>query len=316
MSNDVRSRGGWAATLWLLVAVAVTLALAVPLTGREAALPVLLVLVPFSLVHGVRRYGAKVLLFFLAETLVVSNFFEDLSISTGFPFGHYHYTGGPQLIHVPIQIGPIYFGLGYACWLVASALLDEADADLGTRTRTGRRRIDAVALPMLAAALMTMFDVGSDSIASTVGGIWVWERGGGLFGVPYTNYLGWWLVTYVFFQIFAVQLTRSRVPVHTEDRGALLQPVLVYGALGLSSVPYFVAAPDGAVTDPTGTVWSGHAIDESMMIINLFSVVLVALLAVVKLAGRDSRVTEARPNLPTDPGGTTPIEGEPSCRHP
>jgi hypothetical protein len=52
-----------------------------------------------------------------------------------------------------------------------------------------------------------------------------------------------------------------------------------------------------------------------MMIINLFSVVLVALLAAAKLAGRDSRVTEARPTPPTDPGGTSPVEGEPSCRN-
>jgi putative membrane protein len=89
--------------------------------------------------------------------------------------------------------------------------------------------------------------------------------------------------------------------------------VLVYGALGLSSVPYFVAAPDGAVTDPTGTVWSGHAIDESMMIINLFSVVPVALLAVVRLAGRDSRVTEARTTPAPDAGQTVPIEGEQPC---
>lgn len=36
---------------------------------------------------------------------------------------------------------------------------------------------------------MTMFDLGSDSIASTVDHLWIWERSGGVFGVPFTNYL-------------------------------------------------------------------------------------------------------------------------------
>jgi putative membrane protein len=117
---------------------------------------------------------------------------------------------------------------------------------------------------------------------------------GGLFGVPYTNYLGWWLCTYVFFQIFALYLARSQAPVHTEGRGALLQPVLAYVALGLSSVTYFIVNAGDAVTDETGTVWSGHALNETMMIINLFSVVVFAFLAAVKLARDDTSALEHR----------------------
>jgi len=277
----------WTAVLWLLTAAAIALALLLPLNGESAAGTVLLLFVPFSLIHGIRRYGAKALLIFLAETLVVSNFFENLSISTGFPFGHYHYTGSPQLIDVPIQIGPIYFGLGYACWLVASTLLDAADARLGPRAGPGRK-INVVALPMLAAAMMAVYDLGTDSIASTVSKDWIWERGGGVFGVPFTNYLGWWLTTYIFFQIFALYLARSKTPVHTVGgRGALLQPVLLYASLGLTSVTYFVAAADKTYTDASGVAWSGHAINETMMTINLLSVVVFALLATVKLARND-----------------------------
>ncbi|PZG00921.1 hypothetical protein C1I93_01230 [Micromonospora endophytica] len=62
-------------------------------------------------------------MFFLVETLVISNVYENLSVETGFPFGHYHYTGGPQLVHVPIYIGPVYVGLGYLCWRLAGLIL-------------------------------------------------------------------------------------------------------------------------------------------------------------------------------------------------
>jgi uncharacterized membrane protein len=287
VSAGSRGHKAWSAVLWVITAVAVVLALLLPLNGQSAAGTVLLLFVAFSLIHGIRRYGAKALLVFLVETLVVSNFFENLSINTGFPFGHYHYTGSPKLIDVPIQIGPIYFGLGYACWLVASTLLGAADARLGLRAGRGRR-INVMALPMLAAAMMAVYDLGTDSIASTVSKDWVWEHGGGVFGVPFTNYLGWWLTTYLFFQIFALYLARSRTPVHTVGgRGALLQPVLLYASLGLTSVTYFIAATSSTVTDATGVVWNEHALNETMMTINIFGVVLVAFLALVKLASGD-----------------------------
>jgi hypothetical protein len=75
--------------------------------------------------------------------------------------------------------------------------------------------------------------------------------------------------------------------VRVEGRSVLIQPVLLYAALGLTSVTYFIAAPGNAVTDATGVVWSGHAINETMMTINLFSVVIIAFLAAVKLARND-----------------------------
>src|SRR5262245_5726171 len=51
-------------------------------------------------------------LIFFVITFIVSNFYENLSILTGFPFGHYHYTEtlGPKLFLVPLLIAPAYFG--------------------------------------------------------------------------------------------------------------------------------------------------------------------------------------------------------------
>jgi putative membrane protein len=261
-------RSIWTVTTWILAGAAVVLAVVLPFvaTGQAAILPVLLLAVPVALIDGIRRYGWVALLFFAAETLVISNFFENLSVETGFPFGHYHYTGGPQLIHVPIYIGPIYFGLGYLCWRVAELLL------AGGRRRT----VDLFALPALAAVVMTAFDLGSDSIAATVYHVWEWERGGGVFGVPFTNYLGWWLVTYLFFQVFAIYLSRRRTVVRETTQATA---PIVYAALALNSVSYFLAADDVSITDPSGAVWSHQALAETMMVINLFVVLPFALLS-------------------------------------
>ncbi len=282
-------------TQWALVVAGLTVALVMPLAGfGGAAMVGLLLTIPFAAIHGTCRYGWRRFLTFFVVTFVVSNFFENLSIMTGFPFGDYHYTGSLKLFHVPIEIGPIYFGLGYISWLTASTLLDRADERLNWRERTGR--FNTFALPALAAAVMTMFDVSIDSRASTVNHAWIWEDGGGVFGVPYTNYLGWWLVTYTFFQIFALLLsrpqTRAEKPGAAVAPGSLLQPVLLYLATGLASIPTFFTARSGTIVDAAGATWDLTAINETMMTISIFSVITVALLALAKIARGDTRTPQ------------------------
>lgn len=287
--------------LWAFAFAGAAAALFLPLTGLPIFVALLLT-IPFALIHGIRRYGWKLFFSFFAVTFVVSNVFENLSILTGFPFGHYHYSGSLKLFHVPIFIGPIYFGLGYVNWLVASTIFDRADEHLDLRERSGR--INVVILPVLAAAVMTMFDVGSDSVASTIGNSWIWEQGGGVFGVPYTNYLGWWLVTYVFFQIFALMLARRRLrqsPASIVMAGNMLQPIVIYLSLGLSSVSNFIvmARDTGSVMDQAGTNWGVAALTETMMTINVFGLVVIAFIALAKIAGEDAGPAGRRTALPT-----------------
>jgi hypothetical protein len=93
--------------------------------------------------HGSRQFGWRNMLAFAVICLVVSNIFENLSILTGFPFGHYHYSDnlGPKLLLVPLLIGPAYLGVGYLSWTVARLILG------GVRPAADR----VFALPVLAA---------------------------------------------------------------------------------------------------------------------------------------------------------------------
>lgn len=284
-AGEPQRRGrGISALLWVLAGLGIVTAIGLPFITHDATYVfALLLTLPFAVVHGIRRYGWRRLLVFFVITYVVSNVFENLSIFTGFPFGFYHYTGSPKLFEVPIPIGFIYFGLGYISWITASALLDRADETLGAGTRTSR--INTVALPLLAGAVMTMFDVGSDSNASTVSHTWIWEQGGGFFGVPYTNYLGWWFVTYVFFQLMALVLRRTGpVPVSGAEtpRSHFVAPILIYLSLGLASISNFLVTTDRTVTDESGATWSTAAISETLMTINIFTMVVIAGLALVK----------------------------------
>ena len=100
---------------WTLVAAFTVVTLVLNLL--PGALPplvgvMLVTLLPFAFffVHGSVNYRFRDVLVFAAITLVVSNIFENMSILTGFPFGHYYYTDGlgPKLFLVPILIGLAY----------------------------------------------------------------------------------------------------------------------------------------------------------------------------------------------------------------
>src|SRR4029434_2217484 len=78
----------------------------------------------FIFVHGSLSYRLRDLLVFAAITLVVSNIFENMSILTGFPFGHYYDTDnlGTKLFLVPVLIGPASLGTGYLAWTIARVI--------------------------------------------------------------------------------------------------------------------------------------------------------------------------------------------------
>ncbi len=124
--------------LWALVVVYAVLTLANAVAPNRIPVPILLpslVFLPFgfALIHGTRRYGWGPMVIFLVICLAVSNVLENTSILTGFPFGHYHYTGalGPKLFLVPLLIGPSYFGTGYLAWVLSTVLLGDVRPKAG-----------------------------------------------------------------------------------------------------------------------------------------------------------------------------------------
>ena len=179
----------------------------------------------FVFVHGSVNYRFRDMLVFAVITLVVSNIFENMSILTGFPFGHYYYTDGlgPKLFLVPILIGPAYLGTGYLSWMLARVILG------ATEQRLPGNSIFTV--PVLASFIMVSWDLSIDPIASTINHNWIWEQGGNYFGVPFSNFMGWFLTVFVFFQLFALYLRgrqNTYAQVQPVSRGYWLQAVVFY----------------------------------------------------------------------------------------
>jgi uncharacterized membrane protein len=287
MTADLRSTAkqtadGWTSPLlWALAAASVmshmaTIVLHLPQAVGGAMLASCLTL--FGLLHGARTYGWRGILFFLIVCLGVSNAFENLSIMTGFPFGWYHYSDamGPKLFLVPLLIGPAYFGVGYLSWTLARAIFGDGDARL-----TG---LLSFATPAIASFIMVSWDLTIDPMMSTINGSWVWHNGGSYFGVPVSNFLGWYLTVYVFFQCFALYARRRFAP-STKVHGYWATPLLAYTSIIIAPVLSLLLGTESAavLTDPAGHQWQAHDIRSVAALVCLFTALPFWLLAVFKV---------------------------------
>src|SRR5207302_7456073 len=84
---------------------------------------------------------------------------------------------------------------------------------------------------------------------------WIWEQGGGYFGAPLTNYLGWFFTVYLFLQLFAlfVRFRPGKETARTFPRSHYAQAVLTYAVMGLTPVLTFViGGSNSLVTDAAG----------------------------------------------------------------
>ncbi len=284
MHNDTRNRILWAMTALFAVFAFVK---ATPLAaGMKAIIPVVSILVPtvFAFMHGVRRLGWRTMLVFFVITFVVSWCYESLSITTGFPFGNYHYTAklGPKLGLVPLLIMPAYFAVCYLSWNLAHIVLDKFDQKADAQLR--------FAVPVIASFIMVMWDMSMDPARSTLNQAWIWHDGGGYFGVPFVNFLGWFLCVYTIFQLLALYLMRSGIredvteAASGDDRKTHWHQVTaLYGATFIEFVAFAWFAPGGSMTDAAGQAWSVRAMYETLGLVAIFTMLFVTCLAFFKV---------------------------------
>jgi len=181
--------------------------------------------------HATWAFGARraALLFVAAVGIALGT--ELLGTSTGFPFGGYAYTSllGYRILGlVPFAIPISWFYMLYGALALCARLLPARD---DARTRW----LWAAA----AAAFLTAWDVAMDP-AMVRTSHWIWRESGVFYGMPLTNWLGW----------FGTGLVIARVmiavtpPTLVADRNAReWLPVALYAANGV--MPIAICLRDG-----------------------------------------------------------------------
>lgn len=247
-----------------------------PMTA-VVALHVLPLLI-FAFIHGAVFYRLHGILIFFAICLVVGTAFETLGVATGFPFGHYYFTDlmGPKLFQVPILIGLAYIGMGYLSWTLGRILLGNL------RTPLAGARI--VVLPLVAGAIMVAWDLANDPVWANINRLWIWQHGGIYFGVPLTNFFGWYLVVYVIYQLFAIYLHGRSPGINPLPFGYWYWVAIFYALSAAGDVIIVLPKPTRPVVfDSTGTPWHVSAITGTCALVSIFVMGAFPIIAWVRL---------------------------------
>jgi putative membrane protein len=133
-------------------------------------------IVLFLIIRAAGIYRATLM---AAKVILLTWAIEAIGVATGFPFGSYSYTHRlqPQLLGVPLLIPLAWLMMLPPSWAVAQRL---------SRPK-GRLVFSA-----LSALAFTAWDLFLDP-QMVKWGLWIWRGTSGYFGIPWTNFAGWFL---------------------------------------------------------------------------------------------------------------------------
>ncbi|MGE0882106.1 MAG: carotenoid biosynthesis protein [Blastocatellales bacterium] len=139
---------------------------------------------------------------------------EIVGVHFGFIFSRYSYTSvlQPQLFGVPLVM--------LSAWMVLIAYVRQMLSTLNLSLW-----LEAT----LAASWMTAIDLVIDPLAANQLGYWRWEKAGAYYGIPFHNFVGWFVVSLI---IFGVVHWRGRENVFARYVG--LSIVIFFSAIALS----------------------------------------------------------------------------------
>jgi uncharacterized membrane protein len=148
---------------------------------------------------AVLLYGFASALFVSLLVIVLSYLVEAIGVNTGFPFGTYHYTD-ILFLHLPggvplaVMFAWILIVLGGYAW---------------TRSETHEQILRTA---LLGAFLAALLDLAIEPVAAHVVHYWEWSPPGpiGYYGVPFANFVAWFLVTFALL-LLAGRFLRKRV---------------------------------------------------------------------------------------------------------
>jgi putative membrane protein len=182
---------------------------------------VFLFLIAF-LLAALRDIGLRRTAVFVAWVWPVAFLAEFSSTRTGIPFGLYHYTQttrGQELFlgDVPFFDSLSFTFLAYASYCLARVVLRGA----ANQPRGARRPPGGIGIAPVAGVVMMLLDVVIDPLAVRgdrwfLGHIFWYPAGGPYFGVPLSNFAGWFVVGLAGVGGYLVLARTLRVPLREE----------------------------------------------------------------------------------------------------
>ena len=214
----------------LVVASAVMAAIGVP-QGISLLITVLLVDI-FFFVHACMIIGRPAAIKMFLIGIIGAFLFEEF---VGLQSGLYYFTDlmGPRIDKAPLAIGLSWMAVFYMGWFMANLVCDGAPSP----RRNSIPRI--IVKAAVAALIVSASDLAADPV-SVEGGLWVWIDGGPFFGVPYSNYIGWFFVGTIILSIIGI-INRSNCDESIDfapfgPKLCSIAPLLAFGLMGITFI--------------------------------------------------------------------------------
>lgn len=205
--------------------------------------------------QGAPMLGAKNMILFYVDGVLVSFFFETMGANYGWFFSKYTYTEvmliGPQAFGVSFLPFLAYGALPYTIYAMAQAVVGQYDNVF--------RKGDVILIPAVGALMMTAIDFATDPLMASMDGSHLWENHGVFYGIPIQNYAGWYLFSFVMLLIPAVILwyqdRKKKLPKTPEIAGRKrfwYYPALIYGLLFIQHIFYIFNGDDREIVTYNG----------------------------------------------------------------
>lgn len=173
--------------------------------------------------------GTRAATIFVLIAVCVGWFAEQMGSSRGWFFGHYVYTDvlGSKLGDVPMIIPLMWFALCYTCYVISNLIIWRKPLD-------GSLRItDAILTSLLAAMIITAYDLGADPYMVFKLKAWIMtEKDGWWFGETLQGFAGWMLVSFVIILSFRLSIRKqSPRPLLDFNKLHIVLPLLLYASM-------------------------------------------------------------------------------------
>jgi len=137
--------------------------------------------------------------------------------------------------------------MAYVSWTLARLIVGKPYTPV-----TGTR---IVALPLVASFIMVAWDLAQDPVWGTVLHGWAWLDGGPWFGVPISNYLGWYGNVFTIYLLFTLYLRAKPAPAIPNRQANWPQPCssMLFAPGATCSRPSTTPTPRPSQTQPASS---------------------------------------------------------------
>ena len=190
------------------------------LAGTLAMRPYVFAFLTAYLIAAICHLGWRKTLYFTVVGYLIAFASEYSSIHTGFPYGWYYYidtTSARELwvVGVPFFDSLSYVFLTYCSYATALLVISPLKAWRWNLVSLETRRIrKSLSVLFLGSLFQVFLDIIIDPTALQghrwfLGQIYGYKEAGTHFGVPFSNYIGWWLVSLLL--VAALQIIDTKV---------------------------------------------------------------------------------------------------------